>query len=153
MKNTARPRLASVLALFSGACLTVHCGNGAPLNDSRRSGEAAQTFNEQSFNGQSGSEVTGGPGGLSISCPCGFPDWLPGAGALLRVTLLSREAGMSESSAYPKCRPSQRATAWDGPEPLCARLRLRVEEVLHGAAAPEVGSEIEVDSDGFLPCY
>jgi hypothetical protein len=25
--------------------------------------------------------------------------------------------------------------------------------VLHGAAAPEVGSEIEADSDGFLPCY
>jgi hypothetical protein len=180
MNDQRRARSASVVALLCALCLTVHCGkdatpnNGAAVSGAASSdgtpadgaalGEAAsfdgapagsEAIDEAapSVNGQSGSEARGGAGADTVGCPCGFPWWLQGQSALLRVTLLSREEGMSESSSYAKCRPSQRAFAWDGPPPLCARLRLRVEEVLHGAVAPEVGSEIEADSDGFLPCY
>jgi len=152
------------VALLCALCLTVHCGkdasplngaavSGAPPSDGTPAGSESIGEAAPSVNGQSGSEARGGGGANTIACPCGFPWWLHGQSALLRVTLLSREEGMSESSSYAKCRPSQRAFAWDGPPPLCARLRLRVEEVLHGAVAPEVGSEIEADSDGFLPCY
>ena len=145
MKDAARSKV-SALALLAGACLTMHCGTDAAPAD-----EGTKAPAVLAYDGQSGSEVAGSPGLNTISCPCGFPDWLPGTGALLRVTLLSREAGMSESSTYAKCRPSQRATACGPPAPLCARLRLRVEEVLQGAAAPAPGSEFETDSDGFPP--
>jgi hypothetical protein len=117
--------------------------------------------------GQSGSEVvsTGGSGNMSpggnvpgadtMPCPCNFPVAAENVEfahpyartATLRVTVLARDAGAVESEAFPWCG------AGATPEPGCARVQLRVEEVLGGSAPLEPGVELEASNDGRLPCF
>lgn len=133
----------ALLALGVVAGFVAHCG---------------QSRDPIRYRGQSGSEVIDDgsgqlPGGDTVPCPCGS---VPTAMAVLRVTLLRHDVGPLDD--IPWCRsgvsPLTHAgiTGSDEP-PVCARLRLRVEEVLRGDAALAPGDEIDAVSDGILPCF
>lgn len=118
-----------------------------------------QSGSEVVSNGGMGGTTPGGngtlPGGDTVPCPCSLPvsnesvDFAHSHArtALLRVTVLARDAGSDESGAFPGCGSSA------PPEPGCARVRLRVEEVLGGGAPLEPGVELEANTNGRLPCF
>jgi hypothetical protein len=154
MKQVRGSRAVPILAALTGIWSAPHCVTTSGFDRAR---------------GQSGSEVvsnggTGGtsggdgneqpPGGNTVPCPCGFPVTNESAifaseyrvTATLRVTLLERTLQAFDSPEFPWCSSS------GGPEPGCARVRLRVDEVLVSNVAVEAGDEIEAGTDGRLPC-
>jgi hypothetical protein len=150
MTKTQTSGVVAILAFGAAVCFTVHCGTG------------------KAYRGQSGSEVTdngaghggseGGngvsPGGDVAVCPCGRVGAIgPGPYAVLRVTLLEQNPGTFESALFPWCRSATTPAGANDVSLVCSRLRLRVDEVLMNDFMLPLGAEVEVVSDGFLPCY
>jgi hypothetical protein len=150
----ARAVRLGVLGCVASCCVAA-CTKGSELEYWR-----GQSGSEVAGNGgSSGTDVGGGqnPGSLTSPCPCSFPltnesvafAHDPRTTAALRVTLLARELQSYESRVFSWCSQSREPA----PEPTCARVRLRVEEVLAGEVPLAVGDELEADTDGLLPCY
>jgi hypothetical protein len=144
---------AALLGLAAGAGLAASCAESGTIERSRQ--QEMQDQQPQQYRGQSGSEYNPPPAGADpVACPCaGF-----GSRPLLRVTLLERSTEPHVTGDFRYCTPnfSPPTNPYEfepGIPLICERLKLRVEEVLHGETPLQPGDEIVADSDGYLPCF
>jgi hypothetical protein len=148
MTKTQSSRFVPILAFSAAVGFTAHCGNKNTPNLYR-----GQSGSEVVNNGNGSAGSESGNGGSNVTaCPCGGLDG-PGQTALLHVTLLTREQATFESESFPWCRTNTLPAGFNELRPECARLRLRVEEVLLSDVSLQQGDEMDVVSDGYLPCF
>jgi hypothetical protein len=152
MKRARLARAVPISVALSAAWSALHCTTSGL--DRARGQSGSEVVSNGGTGGTPGGEGTDGTDGTIVpACPCGrFPTSedladQSRAAARLRVTLLEQSPAAFDTGAFSQCRAGAPA------EPGCARVRLRVEEVLEVAnAALEVGAELVAFTDGALPC-
>jgi hypothetical protein len=145
-------RIVPILVAASALWSAPHCVTNPGL-DRARGQSGSEVVSNGGTGGSPGGNGTDVAGGLHPACPCGFPTTNEALTldveypiATLRATLLDRVPGAFESSDFPGCRSNADL------EPGCARVLLRIDQVLAANLDLEVGQELDAGTEGRLPC-
>lgn len=152
MKRAPWARGVPIGVAVAGFFCAPHCTSHPGLERARGQ-SGSEVVSNGGTGGNPGGNGTDAPGGARPACPCGFPTTSAALTldvaypiATVRATLLERAKGAFESPGLPGCRSSAEL------EPGCARVRLRIDEVLAANLELEVGQELDAGTEGRLPC-